>query len=437
MRFTARQLASACGGKLHGDDIEINGVSIDTRTQRKGEIFVALRSDRDGHAFLIDAINNGASALLTDGPRIKRTPTIVVKNTNKALAAIGSLARTKLPDRVVGITGSSGKTTTKNLLGFIALNAGASAISPRSYNNAIGVPLALANAPDETFTTVVEMGARFPGDIAELFEIARPTIGIVTNVGVAHAATFGGIDGVAKSKAELVEALPSTGFAILNLSDERVYAMHERTEAQILTFGMDAGDIRTSRIEFDNQLRPTFRLHTPSGSVTVNMRLHGAHNVMNALAAAGSAIALNIGMHDIVDGLESTNPPPHRMQMLQGLNGSVLIDDTYNASPESMEAALRALGSLKLQGRRIALLGHMAELGNISHTQHDTIAELARLLNIEVFGVATSEFGGTEVETADDVPAAIGKLGRNDAVLVKASRASQLEDVVALLEDID
>lgn len=437
MRFTAKQIALACGGKLHGDDVAINGVSIDTRTHKPGELFVALRSERDGHAFLVEAINKGASALLTDGSRVKRTPTIVVKNTAKALAVIGTLARAKLPDRVVGITGSSGKTTTKNLLGFIALNAGEAAISPRSYNNTIGVPLALANAPDDTFTTVVEMGARFPGDIEELCAIAKPAVGIVTNIGVAHAATFGGIDEIAKSKGALIEALPLNGTAVLNVTDERVYELHHRTEAQVITYGLDAGDIRASRVEFDKQLRPSFRLHTPTGAVNVNMRLHGAHNVMNGLAAAAGAIALNIGMHDIVEGLESTNPPPHRMQLLKGVNGCLLIDDTYNANPESVEAALRALGSMKVHGRRIAVLGPMAELGDISHEQHDAIANLARLLNIEVFGVGTTEFGGTKVESADDVPEALGKLRDSDAVLVKASRVSKLEDVVLLLEDAD
>ena len=220
-----------------------------------------------------------------------------------ALSALGAWARNRLPDRVVGITGSTGKTSTKDLLAAVLGRGHAVAVSRQSFNNELGVPLTLLNASDDTEVTVVEMGARGAGHISHLCELARPTVGVVTNVGLAHTSMFGSIEAVARAKSELPAALPAGGTAVLNADDDRVAAMKSTTSASVLTYGLEAGDVRAADVSLDGELRPSFRLLTPWGDVDVLLLARGAHQVSNALAAAAAALALDVGVDDVAAGL--------------------------------------------------------------------------------------------------------------------------------------
>jgi UDP-N-acetylmuramoyl-tripeptide--D-alanyl-D-alanine ligase len=245
MRFTAAGLATTVGGTLAGPDVPLAGVATDTRSLRPGQLFVPLLDRRDGHEFLAGAVAAGAPAYLTTGPTVPGATAVLVAGTAAALTAIGRAARGRLPDRVVGVTGSVGKTTVKDLVAGALATTFVTAASPLSYNNEIGVPLTLANAEDATEATVVEMGARGPGHIRSLCEVAQPTIGVVTRVGRAHTEQFGDLEGVAAAKAELVASLPATGTAVLNADDARVLAMARRTRAVVRTFGMEGpADVR-------------------------------------------------------------------------------------------------------------------------------------------------------------------------------------------------
>ncbi|MEJ7585225.1 MAG: Mur ligase family protein, partial [Acidimicrobiales bacterium] len=282
MRFSAAEVAAAVAGVLHGDDVEICGAAIDSRLVTGGELFVPVVADRDGHDFVATAVERGAAHLTArivddDSPR----PVIAVADTATALLEVGRLARSRLPDRVVGITGSVGKTSTKDLLATVLARRFVTAASERSFNNELGVPLTLANAPEGTEAAVIEMGARGPGHIALLCDVARPTVGIVTAVVDAHLEMFGSLDGVARAKGELVEALTATGAVILNADDPLVAAMADRTSAAVLCFGESGGDVRAEAVTLDGELRATFTLATGGGRAPVTLAVRGRHQVAN------------------------------------------------------------------------------------------------------------------------------------------------------------
>jgi UDP-N-acetylmuramoyl-tripeptide--D-alanyl-D-alanine ligase len=434
MRARAEELAIAVGGTLHGPDVDVVNASIDSRVVHGGELFVPVPAERDGHDFIEDALKAGASAYLT--ARGARSGTaIAVPDTIAALAALGRWARARLPDRVVGITGSVGKTSTKDLLAAILRRSGPVAASDRSHNNELGVPLTLFNASADTDVTVVEMGARGAGHISQLCALAGPTVGIVTNVGLAHISLFGTIDDVARAKRELPAALPAGGTAVLNADDERVVAMSEGTAASVLTFGTDAGDVRAARIALDAELRPSFQLMTPWGEVTVELHAHGLHQVPNALAAAAAALALDADLADVAAGLKEAVVSPWRMELTRTRRGTTVVNDAYNANPQSTEAALRALASLDAH-RHIAVLGPMLELGDVSVREHRRIGALARSLGVSVISVDAPDYGGDDVAGIDGALERLRHVGRGDVVLVKASRAAGLERVAeALLSD--
>jgi UDP-N-acetylmuramoyl-tripeptide--D-alanyl-D-alanine ligase len=273
MQFDLEDLASAVDGTLVGASAIVDGVDIDSRRLRPGSLFVALVAERDGHDYLEAAEKAGASAaLVTDADRVPDgMSAVVVDDAEDALARLGSLARTRMDDRVVAVTGSVGKTSVKDLAAA-AIGAGLAVhASERSFNNEIGVPLTLANTPEGTEAVVVEMGARGAGHIADLCVIAQPTVGVVTAVAQAHTELFGTIDDVARAKGELVEALPKSGIAVLNADDHRVAAMTERCAARVLTYGVDAGAVRAMDIVLDDELRPSFTLETPWGRAPVRL----------------------------------------------------------------------------------------------------------------------------------------------------------------------
>ena len=427
MRLRAAALAAAARGDLSGPDVEVDGATNDSRALRPGQLFVPVVAERDGHDFIADALAAGAAAYLTARPPAGRTA-ITVADTGAALLACGRLARSRLPDRVVGVTGSVGKTSVKDLLAAALATTLATAANPRSFNNELGVPLTLLEAPDATQAVVLEMGARGIGHIRLLCEVGRPTVGVVTSVAAVHTEFFGSIDDVAAGKGELVEALPPSGTAVLNADDRRVAAMAGRTSARVLTYG-EAGEVRAEGVGTDDELRPSFRLCSPWGAADVRLAVRGAHQVGNALAAAAAALACGVPIEAAAAGLGQAVLSPLRMDLRRTATGAVVLNDAYNANPTSMAAALHALVALPGPGRRVAVLGPMAELAD-APAAHAGVAALAASLGVELVPAATDLYGPPA--GADPVEA-VGALTSGDAVLVKASRSAGLEWVAEAL----
>lgn len=431
VKFWARDVAEATGGTLAGQDVVIDGVSIDSRSIQPGQLFVPIVGERDGHEFIAAAMKRGAAAYLT--ARVPDTGrAIAVADTGEALLALGRHARSLLGDRVVGITGSVGKTTVKDLVASILSVRFATAASERSFNNELGVPLTLANAPDDAEAVVVEMGARGRGHIALLCDIARPTIGVVTAVGMVHTELFGSADDVALGKGELVEALPASGTAVLNADDEVVAAMRDRSVARVLTYGTDRpADVSASAVRLDGNLRPSFTLQSPWGSIDLTLSVRGVHQVSNALAAAAASLAAGVELDDVATGLATAVLSPWRMEVGRSPSGAVIINDAYNANPISVSAALRSLVLIDAS-RRLAFLGTMAELGAGAAEAHREIARLAASLDIRVIAVAEPMYGTESVATIEEA-AVLAGAAEGDAILVKGSRVAGLERLAALL----
>lgn len=433
MRFSTARLATTVGGTLAGPDVAVEGVGTDSRSLGAGQLFVPLTDRRDGHAFIADAVAAGAPAYLTTGPTVRGATAILVEDAGAALPAIGRAARARLVGHVVGITGSVGKTTVKDLVAGVLSTTYRTSASLKSFNNEIGVPLTLANASDDTEAVVVEMGARGSGHVHYLCQIAAPTIGVVTRIGQAHTEQFGDTDGVAAAKAELIESLPGSGTAVLNADDRRVLAMRDRTEGQVVLFGMSpSADVTARRIILDQLARPTFQLVTPEGSADVRLVLHGRHQVSNALAAAAAALAAGVPFGAVAEALSRVSPPQWRMSVQAPCEGVVLVNDTYNANPTSVQAALEALAAIG-GSRRVAILGEMAELGAVSTTEHRAVTYLAASLGIALIAYRTTSYGGTAVDTAQDVVKRLQPFRRGDVILVKGSRAVGLDALVDTL----
>lgn len=451
MEFEVRDLAQRLGATLLSggdagggavDGLAIDGLAIDSRLVRPGQLFAALSAERDGHDFVASAFASGAAAALVeresgpDGPW--PGPVLVVPSVRDALAALARLARAGLagtglagagPARVVGVTGSVGKTTTKDLLANVLARRFATVASEKSFNNELGVPLTLANAPAGTEAAVIEMGARGAGHIRFLCEMARPTIGVVTVVEGVHTEVMGPIDQIARAKRELVEHLPADGLAVLNAADPNVAAMAAHTVAPVLSFGT-GGEVHAEAIELDDELRARFTLRSSWGPTEVHLGVRGAHNVTNALAAAAVGLWLGVEPREVAAGLAEAPASPWRMELVRVPGGPTVLNDAYNAGPASMAAALAAVAALPAPGagRRIAVLGLMAELGDEGPAEHRRIAELADELGVEVLAVGCDLYGSPwTADSADDVAGALGKLGPDDVVLVKGSRVAGLE----------
>ncbi len=305
--------------------------------------------------------------------------------------------------------------------------------NPASFNNELGLPLTLVNAPDDTEITVLEMGARGIGHIAELCRIGRPTIGVVTRVAGAHTELFGSLEGVAQGKGELVEALPASGTAVLNADDHRVLAMRERTDASVVTFGLD-GDVRVVDLRLDGSMHPTFGVRTPWGDAELTLRLAGAHMAFNAAAAIAGGGAAGVPLDALVAGLEGARGSAWRMEVATTAAGTVVINDAYNANPTSVRAALGALMTTE-QTRRTAVLGVMAELGEEHESEHRAVAAEAAAAGIRVIAVGADAYGpeAEHVASIADAIEQLGEVGDGDAVLVKGSRVAGLERLASVL----
>jgi UDP-N-acetylmuramoyl-tripeptide--D-alanyl-D-alanine ligase len=421
-------VATATGGRLVGPDVDIDAVSFDSRSLQPGQLFVPLVAERDGHEFIPGALARGAAAYLT-AREAQGGTAIEVPDTLAALMELAAAMRPHFTGPVIGITGSVGKTSTKDLA-WAALGASRRTwANDRSFNNEQGLPTTLLNAPDGVEVLVLEMGMRGFGEIAALCRIAAPTIGLVTRVAEAHSDRVGGIDGVARAKAELIEALPSAGTAILNADDHRVRAMASRTEASILLYGeADDADVRVTDVRLDDLARATFSLRSPWGSVPVRLRVSGHHMVANAAAALACVGVVGGDLAAGAAALADVGLTPMRMEVQRTSRGAVVLNDSYNANPTAMRAALDALAAMPAR-RRVAVLGLMAEISDPAE-EHVAVAAYARSLGVEVMAFGTDLYG---IEPVDDPVATLGSLAGGDVVLVKGSRVVGLEVVAAAL----
>jgi UDP-N-acetylmuramoyl-tripeptide--D-alanyl-D-alanine ligase len=433
VRFRASDVAAATRGRLVGPDTDIVGAAFDARTLCPGELFVPLVAARDGHEFIPQAIAAKAAAYLTSRPAEPTgIPAVEVADTADALLALAGWARTRLAAvDVVGITGSVGKTSTKDLIAAALAVERRVTANERSFNNEQGMPVTILGAADDTDVLVLEMGMRGIGEIARLAAVARPGVGVVTSVAPAHTERVGGIEGVARAKGELVDALPADGTAVLNADDALVAAMARRTTATVVTFGWtDRADVRIADLRLDALARPRFAVRSPWGDVEVALRVSGAHMAANAAAALAVAGMLGVDIVAAGAALATARLSAMRMELVPTAAGGVVINDAYNANPTSMRAALDTLARMDAS-RRIAVLGLMAELDDPAGA-HREIAEQAGRLGIELVAVGTDLYGPAPL-APERVPEALGTLGKGVAVLVKASRAAALE---AVAEDL-
>ncbi|MFE6757277.1 UDP-N-acetylmuramoyl-tripeptide--D-alanyl-D-alanine ligase [Streptomyces sp. NPDC057684] len=453
------EIATAVGGQTYDipdPSVRVTGpVVIDSRKVTDGSLFAAFVGERvDGHDYAAAVVEAGAAAVLASRP--VGVPAIVVDDVQ---AALGALARTvveRLGATLVALTGSAGKTSTKDLIAQVLSRKAPTVFTPGSFNNEIGLPLTALSATDDTRYLVLEMGARGKGHIRYLTGLTPPRIGVVLNVGTAHIGEFGGREQIAEAKGELVESLPADGTAILNADDPLVRAMASRTKARVLLFGEGAdADVRAENVRLTENGQPSFSLRTPSGCSDVTLRLYGEHHVSNALAAAAVAHDLGMSVEEIALALsEAGTLSRWRMEVTERPDGVTVVNDAYNANPESMRAALRALVAMGRGRRTWAVLGHMAELGDEALAEHDAVGRLAVRLNVSKLvavggreaswlqlGAYNEGSWGEESVHVSDAQAAVdllrSELRPGDVVLVKASRSVGLESVAQALLAVD
>ena len=465
--LTLGEIARAVGGvlclagsNLTAESVIHGSVHTDSREIVPGTIFVAKPGEfTDGHLFAPTALEQGAALLIVEHQLDLTVAQVVVPDVVVALGDLATevVARVRALGRlkIVGVTGSNGKTTTKNLLRAALERVGPTVSSRASFNNAVGAPLTMLELTDDTEFLVSEMGASGIGDIARLVHMARPDIGIVLKVGLAHAGEFGGIEATVRAKSEMVTELLATDVAVLNADDPLVAGMADATRARVVWFGL-GGDasVRASDVSATAN-GTTFTLHFASGERRpVAFRVLGEHHVMNALAAAATAEVLGVPSDDIVAALESVHTAERwRMEVLGGRDGVTIINDAYNASPDSMTAALKTLAQIRKPGQRtIAVLGEMSELGELSGEEHDRIGLLAVRLNISqlvVVGraarrmhISTINEGSWDGESVyADTPDDAFELLRTslkpgDTVLVKSSNSAGLRFLGDRLGDL-
>ncbi|TXK41879.1 UDP-N-acetylmuramoyl-tripeptide--D-alanyl-D-alanine ligase [Nonomuraea sp. C10] len=436
-------------------------VVIDSRAVEPGSLFVAFRGARvDGHDYAAQAVRAGAVAVLAGRP--VEAPAVIVPDTTAALAELATAQAASLPDAtVIGVTGSAGKTTTKDLLARLTARIGPTIAPAGNHNNEIGHPLTVLKAGLDTRYLVLELSARHIGNIADLARIAPPTIGVVLNVGTAHIGEFGGKEAIAKAKGELVEALPRTGVAVLNADDPLVHAMATRTDARVTLFGRgEHAAIRAEDVVADERGRASFTLRTPSGAAPVRLRLYGAHAVDNALAAAAAGYELGLPVAAIAEELSAAEPRSRwRMEVTDRPDGVTIVNDAYNANPDSMRAAFETLAVLGRDRRRFAVIAALRELGEDSEALNTEVGRLAGAGGLTGLIVAGPDAGpvlqgahagaeqaqrggppGTPLPRIVHVPdaqAAAAELGPwlrpGDVVLVKGPRAMGLERTAELL----
>lgn len=444
IEMTLAEIAEVVGGVAHGEATVTGGAFVDTRTPEPGGLFVAVEGERvDGHDYAGTALAAGAVAVL--GSRPTEAPTVVVDDVVRAVGVLARHVVDRLPDTtVLALTGSQGKTGTKDYLAHVLGAAGPTVATRGNFNNEIGVPLTVLRATEETRYLVVEMGARGIGHVGYLCTIAPPAVAAVLNVGTAHIGEFGSREAIAQAKGEIVEALPADGTAVLNAEDPLVAAMAERTAAQVRTFGPPPADVAVTDLTSDELGRQSFDLTHRGSGATVHLAQVGAFQWRNAAAAAAMALAAGVDLDTVADALaDAESASRWRMEVRERVDGAVVVNDAYNANPESMEAALESLQVIgRSSGRRtVAVLGEMLELGPDAEQAHRRVGAYARTADVDVLvtvGEAAARmaegFGGGEAIITAGRDEALLWLRENvsaaDVVLVKASRGAALEVVV-------
>ena len=452
--LTLTEIAELTGGELVGaSEVWVTGsVTLDSRILAGGDLFVAVAGERvDGHEFLGAAAAAGAAGALCARPH-DALPCVVVADPVAALGRLAAGVHARLTAGglvTLALTGSSGKTSTKDLLGQVLATAGPTVSPPGSYNNDIGLPLTVLSADESTRFLVLEMGSRGPGHIARLCAVARPQVGIVLNVGSAHLGEFGSAEGIAQAKGELVEAVGAEGTAVLNADDPRVLGMAARTRAKVTTTGRGPdADVRADAVSLDDAARPRFTLLAAGEEHPVALQVVGEHQVANALSAAAAALAVGMSPVAVAAALSAARPMSRwRMEVARRPDGVTVVNDAYNANPESMRAALAALAGLRAV-RRIAVLGAMAELGPGARAEHERLGRDAATAGVDLLvavgadavgisdgATAAGRRAGEESVHVPDRAAArallVPLLREGDVVLVKASRSYGLELLAA------
>jgi UDP-N-acetylmuramoyl-tripeptide--D-alanyl-D-alanine ligase len=432
------ELASVLQCPEPGRDVRVESIATDSRKVHYGTLFAALPGSRvDGHDFAASAVDVGAAALLVSRPLALDVPQLLVEDVLAALGDIARHLRLRINPKVVGITGSNGKTTVKEMIAGILLQQGDVLSTRGNYNNELGVPLSIFEIEPQHRFAVLEMGASRSGDIAYLADIARPDVGLITNIGPAHLQGFGSEQGVARAKGELYQALPADGWAIINCDEPWAPMWRElNTAGQVLTFGTHAScEVRP--IENNGRLQ----MVTPDGSFDFELSLPGQHNRVNAAAATAAALALGIGPDEIREGLKTVKPVPGRLNLLKTGAGWTVIDDTYNANPASLYSALQVLSGM--QGKPWLVLGDMKELGEGSRKMHREVGEAAKTMGVrrlftvgemsaataDAFGPGAQHFESREAlaeSLCEDLKAGV-------ICLVKGSRSMGMESVVQAL----
>ncbi len=449
MKMSLNEVSLHVEGDLSGQDIEISSVSIDTRTLSEGDLYIAIKGQNfDGHTFITKAEQVGASAVLVEHEVDSKLPQIIVKDTHLALAELAGAWNIKADVKAIGITGSNGKTTVKEMIAGI-LNIDATVLYTKgNLNNDIGVPLTLLRLDKDHQYAVIEMGANHAGEIKYSSHYVQPTVAVITNVGSAHIEGFGSLEQTARAKGEIIESLQKDGVAVLNKDDEFYPLWSEMAEdRKTVTFGLNkTADIRAEDIAFNsqnNEFETCFKLVTADESKAIKLSLAGEHNVSNALAAAASCLSVGIGLQQVKQGLESMQSVIGRLQSLETKQGTTVIDDTYNANPSSLKVALDVLNTCK--GEHWVVLGALGEMGTETLKIHREMGELiksnnvVRLLTIGSDAETTSQAFGKGATFFSSQAALIAMLKENlkgvESVLIKGSRAQKMEQVVAALVD--
>jgi UDP-N-acetylmuramoyl-tripeptide--D-alanyl-D-alanine ligase len=445
----ASEIAQIIGGILSGDDVEVTAApTLKSAEVDQGGIFLALQGEKvDGHDFVDDAFSHGAVLAITTRAVAQRH--ILVADVTAALTLLARFARSELKDlTVIGITGSQGKTTTKDLLRYMLSQHGETVAPTGNYNNELGVPLTLLACSSTTKYAVIEMGARHSGDIAHLASIAQPDIAVVLRVGMAHVGEFGSIEAIAKTKSELISSLSESGIAILGQYDPYTIAMKSLHTGRTISFGADhSADIRATEIEM-REGRPHFDLVTPAGRAAVGLRIVGEHQISNALACAAVGTALGLSIDSIATALSTALIESKWRMEIHEFSEVLLINDSYNASPDAVEAALRTLILFAQErgGRAWAFLGKMAELGESSAKAHQQVGTLAYQMGIDhLVCVDAPEYQPTQLSDGQTILHLCDRSGARaiaeqiepgDVILVKASRSENFEILAKEIEEV-
>jgi UDP-N-acetylmuramoyl-tripeptide--D-alanyl-D-alanine ligase len=444
------RVAEAVGGELRGGDVEVSTAVVDGRAAGPGALFVAIRGERaDGHDFIEQAFASGASAALVERVAADH-PHVLVEDATEAFLALAASERRAMEASVVAITGANGKTSTKDLAAAVLSTRFGVHASPASFNNEVGVPLTVLGAPPETEMLVCELGARHVGDHARLTSVVDPDVVVVTNAGVAHLQEFGSWENVVAATAEPVEALGEGAIAVLSADDRTVRDLSERTAAEVLTFGLaDDADVRATEVELDREGRARFTLRSGGEREPVELSVTGAHMVPNALAAASCGLAFGLTAAECATGLKDAAISRWRMEISETSGGLRLVNDAYNANPDSMAAGLKAARWIARDRRLVAVLGHMAELGSVSAEEHEALGRLVTRIGVDRLVTVGGEAEaiaraallegmepdgvrsvGSASEAVEDVR---GWARPGDVVFLKGSRVVALERVAEAL----